>query len=174
MSTDSALKDVGQVTRAGDSQQLVFERRYNKPIEKVWAALTVPERLADWLADATIDLRQGGEIHLNWGKGANEMTGRVMVYQPPRSLAWTWEIAGRQTLVRFDLAPDGAGCLLTLTHSGLGLYNGQGGGVRAGWHAHLEAFEGAIDGRGTGWPAIMARVPALQKYYPALPDAPQA
>ena len=43
---------------------MVFHRHYAKPIEKVWAALTTPERLADWLADAEIELRLGGRIQL--------------------------------------------------------------------------------------------------------------
>jgi uncharacterized protein YndB with AHSA1/START domain len=39
----------GVVTRDGDTYEIVFVRRLQKPIEKVWAALTTPERLEDWL-----------------------------------------------------------------------------------------------------------------------------
>ena len=48
------------------------------------------------------------------------MEGRVLVCEPPNAFAWTWPswTAG-ETVVRFDLEPDGDGCWLTLTHSGL-------------------------------------------------------
>ena len=56
----------------------------------------------------------------------------------------------RETLVRFDLEPDGDGCALTLTPLGPGL-NPDGGtraaGCARGWHAHLAAITDALDGR---------------------------
>ena len=45
--------------RHGDALQLVFHRRYNKSVEKVWAALTTPERLADWFATAEVEMKVG-------------------------------------------------------------------------------------------------------------------
>ena len=65
MTTTSApdlLSDapLGEVTTTGDSRQIVFHRRYRQSVEKVWAALTVPERLADWFATAEVDLREWG------------------------------------------------------------------------------------------------------------------
>jgi hypothetical protein len=83
-------------------------------------------------------------------------------------VAWRWTIGQRDTLVRFDLAPDGAGCLLTLTHSGLSLDGARDGGVRAGWHAHLEALPDALEGRATPWEVKTAREAALASAYPKL------
>ena len=158
---------LGEVTTIGDSRQLVFHRRYRQSVEKVWAALTTPERLADWFAAAEVDLRVGGTIRLNWnGQHRAEMT--ITVCEPPRALAWRWTIGERDTLVRFDLAPDGDGCALTVTHSGLSLDGARDGGVRAGWHAHLEALPDAIDGRATPWETKVAREEALAGRYPKL------
>ena len=39
---------------------LRYERRYPDPIEKVWDAITQPERLVAWLGEAEIELEQGG------------------------------------------------------------------------------------------------------------------
>jgi uncharacterized protein YndB with AHSA1/START domain len=150
--TPALLSDapLGNVTTTGDSRQIVFHRRYRQSVEKVWAALTAPERLADWFAAAEVDLRVGGVIRLNWnGQHQAEMT--ITACDPPRALAWRWTNGARDTLVRFDLAPDGDGCALTLTHSGLSLDGARDGGVRAGWHAHLEALPDAIEGRATPW-----------------------
>jgi uncharacterized protein YndB with AHSA1/START domain len=159
----------GDVTIAHDAMQVVFHRHYAKPIEKVWAALTTPERLADWLADAEFEMKPGGAIRLNWNNGSNTMEGRVLAYEPPTTFAWTWPLGGRDTEVRFDLKADGDGCWLTLTHSGLSPKVGGGAGVRAGWHAHLEGLPDAIEGRKTPWATIMARNAAVSELYPALP-----
>jgi uncharacterized protein YndB with AHSA1/START domain len=162
---------LGEVTVHGDALQLVFHRRYNRPVEKVWAALTTPERLADWFAAAEVDLRVGGIIRLSWN-GAHKADVTITVCEPPRALAWRWTIGERDTLVRFDLASDGPngedGCALTLTHSGLSRDGARDGGVRAGWHAHLEALPDAVDGRATPWEVKNAREAALADAYPKL------
>jgi uncharacterized protein YndB with AHSA1/START domain len=170
IATQDMLSDapLGEVTATDDALRVVFHRHYSKPIEKVWAALTTPERLADWLAEAEIDMRPGGRIRLTWN-GSHSMEGRVLVCEPPMAFAWTWELDGRETVVRFDLKRDGDGCWLTLTHSGLSPRDGRGAGVRAGWHAHLEGVPDAIEGRATPWAVKTSREAALASAYPRLP-----
>jgi uncharacterized protein YndB with AHSA1/START domain len=173
--TNLAAKDValseaalGEVTVTGDEVSLSYSRRYARPIEKVWAASSTPERLADWLATAEIDLKVGGVIRLNWNNGAHTMEGRVVAYDPPLVLAWSWLLDGRETVVRFVLEPDGDGCKLTLTHSGLTLNGQDSAGVRAGWHAHLEGVPDAMDGKATPWAVKTARETVLASAYPSL------
>jgi uncharacterized protein YndB with AHSA1/START domain len=157
---------MGEVTVAGDTLRVAFQRRYRHPVEKVWAALTTPERLADWFANAEVDLRVGGRLLLD-GNGMRQTEMRITICEPPRALAWIWTIGGRESLVRFDLAPEADGCRLTLTHSGLPRL---GAGVRAGWHALLEALPDALEGRATPREVKIARETALNAAYPALPD----
>lgn len=168
--TQDLLSDapLGDVTLANDALQVVFHRHYRKPVEKVWAALTTPERLAAWLALSEIEMKVGGVIRLDW-HGHNAMEGRVVALNPPHTFAWTWPIGGRDTVVRFDLEADGDGCNLTLTHSGLNPAPGMGSGVRAGWHAHLEGFADAMEGRATPWATVIARRDSLSEAYPPLP-----
>jgi len=168
--TEPLLSDApnGVVTTTGESRQLVIRRRYRQSVEKVWAALTTPERLADWLADADVDLRVGGTMSLRWNKGAYQAQMTITACDPPRALAWVWTIGERDTLVRFDLRPDGDGCELTLTHSNLSLDGARDGGVRAGWHAHLEGLPAAMEGRATPWATKIAREEALASRYPKL------
>jgi uncharacterized protein YndB with AHSA1/START domain len=158
---------LGEVTVHDDAVQVVFRRRYKKPVEKVWAALTQPERLADWFATAEVDLRVGGVIRLNWN-GVHRADMVITECDAPRTLAWRWRIGERDTLVRFDLAPADGGCDLTVTHSGLSRDGARDGGVRAGWHAHLEALPDALDGRATPWETKVAREQALAGAYPKL------
>jgi uncharacterized protein YndB with AHSA1/START domain len=170
--TDVVLSEapLGGVVVADEAVTLTFRRRYDRPIGKVWAAITTPERLADWFAAVEMELKVGGAIRIDWNRGMHTMEGRIVACDPPRALAWSWRLDGRETLVRFDLETDGEGCTLTLTHSGLALNGPQASGVRAGWHAHLEGLPDAIDGQATSWAVKQARETALAAAYSARSD----
>jgi len=158
--------DLGEVRRTGETVEIVFRRRYARPLEKVWAALTVPERLADWFAETRLDrLEVGGRMDLYFTGADYRSVARIVAYDPPRTIAWTWaEVDGsKESLVRFDLEPDGAGCRLTLTHSGLPADEARG--VAPGWHAHLEAIEDAADGKHTPWSKLIEREKAINPLY---------
>src|SRR5258706_266915 len=73
MDTENLLRNApkGEVTVKDDRMQVAFRRRYTKPVAKVWAALTTPERLEDWLGAANIDLRVGGKLHLTFSNGGS-------------------------------------------------------------------------------------------------------
>jgi uncharacterized protein YndB with AHSA1/START domain len=146
----------GVIRKTGDTYEIVFVRRLKRPIEKVWAALTVPERIADWLANVTIepDLRVGARFALRFKLNDYQMSGEIVALDPPRLIAWTWpdpENPSAASAVRFELEPDGDGCKLTLTNGALvrdDLEN-----VAAGWHTHLEGLESAADGVFYAWNA---------------------
>ncbi|HXZ68101.1 MAG TPA: SRPBCC domain-containing protein [Alphaproteobacteria bacterium] len=109
----------GKLTVIGDSYELRFERLIDKPVEKVWAALTVPERIADWLAECEIEPRLGGRYALHFRELPYRMNGSIHAFEPPNLLAYTWPEPGHPTdsVVRFLLVPRGAGCFLRLTQS---------------------------------------------------------
>lgn len=161
-----AEQELGAVTREGDTVSIVFRRRYARPIEKVWAALTVPERIADWFAEAKVErMAAGGTIELYFTGADYRSLARIETYDPPHTIAWTWsEMDGSNaSLVRFDLEPDGAGTRLTLTHTGLAVEDSKG--VAAGWHAHLEAVEDACDGVFTPWDKLIEREKRVNGLY---------
>lgn len=164
----TALHDaLGIVTRTGEAYQVLFERRIAKPVEKVWAAITIPERLADWLADAEVDLWIGGHFRLRFEANGYVMEGRIVALEPLRRLAWTWPDPDHpDSVVSFDLEPDGAGCRLTLTQTGLPSEHLRS--VTGGWHTHLAGLEGATDGVRTAW--SQDREDEILKHYaPSLP-----
>jgi uncharacterized protein YndB with AHSA1/START domain len=156
---------LGEMRRTGETVEITFHRRYARPIEKVWAALTVAERIADWFAEVeTLDLRLGGAIHLHFPEVNYRIQGVITAYEPPRRLTWTWpQQDGATSTVSFDLEPDGDGCRLTLVERGLTL--AQGAGNAAGWHAHLEAIEDACDGVRTPWARLLEREKAVNQLY---------
>src|SRR5258708_5544634 len=92
MDTENLLRNApkGEVTVKDDRMQVVFRRRYTKPVAKVWAALTTPERLEDWLGAANIDLRVGGQPHLTFANGGlAEVPGSPDHVPDLQGLAWT-------------------------------------------------------------------------------------
>jgi len=170
MDRQNLLSDApkGDVTVKDDRLQVVYRRRYAKPVAKVWAALTIPERLEDWLGAAKIELRVGGTLQLAFANGKSLEVSITRV-EAPHVLGWSWMIDGLDTSVLFELAPDGEGCRLTLTHSGLSPRAGRGAGVRAGWHAILEGLADSLDGRKTPWAVKEERESAVAPLYPPLP-----
>lgn len=159
-------RDLGEVTRHGDTVTIVFRRRYARPLEKVWAALTVPERLTDWFAEASVDrMAVGGTIQLYFTGADYRSIARITAYDPPRTIAWTWSDpdGSKASNVRFDLEPDGDGCRLTLTHSDLPVNEARG--VAPGWHAHLMAIEDAADGVFTSWDKLITREKQVNPLY---------
>jgi len=147
---------LGEVRRTEDSYELVFERRLAKPLEKVWAALTVPERLADWLAQAQVDLRVGGRIALYWTDHNYRMIGTIIELDPPRLIAWTWPDEGHpDSVVRWELDAEADGCRLRLSQNHLRSPDLLS--VAGGWHTHLEGLPGAVDGVCTPWRAERER-----------------
>ena len=160
------MNDLGEVTRHGDTVTIMFRRRYARPVEKVWAALTVPERLSDWFANTKIDRQAvGGVMDLDFKDENYRSLGRIVTMEPMKTFVWEWtELDGSNpSLVRWDLEPDGDGCRVTLTHSGVKASDAAD--VGPGWHAHLQAVEDAADGIETPWATVKARAKAAEPLY---------
>ena len=143
----------GVVEHDGDQRVLRFERSLAHPVDRVWAALTEPDEIRGWLADADIDLAEGGRVQLRWlntDEAGNRAvaTGTVAALDPPRLLELDTD---RHGVIRWELRPDGDGTRLTLTVMPpwsddtvlLAL---------AGWHIHLEHLADALAGRPVDWP----------------------
>jgi uncharacterized protein YndB with AHSA1/START domain len=154
----------GAVTADGAARILTFERDFPRPVEKVWAALITPARISDWLcADAEVEARVGGRFHLVFRNGPHSMTGVITRFEPPHVLEYTWPeaAANGDSIVLWELSPTPQGTRLVLTHMLAG-----GGAVAdfaSGWHWHLDAMGGAIDGTATTWDHAQWR--SLQEAY---------
>jgi uncharacterized protein YndB with AHSA1/START domain len=124
-----------------------FVRRLRHPVEKVWAALTEPEEMRRWWGDADVDLREGGRFAVRWlntddeGNRA-EMIATITRLDPPRLLETDGDMHG---VLRWELEPDGDGTRLTFS-STLELPEEFRTKVLAGWHWHLDALAGALEG----------------------------
>jgi uncharacterized protein YndB with AHSA1/START domain len=156
----------GVIRKTGETYEIVFVRRLNKPIEKVWAAITIPERIADWFTEMKFipDARLGARVELAFADPPYRMDkGEVIAFDPPRLFAWTWPDEHPDSVVRFELQTDGEGCILTFSQCGMGLKWLAGTG--AGWHVFLDGLEGATEGVRNQW--TMQREEALRPGYEA-------
>jgi len=129
-----------------DRSALTFVRHFPGPIERVWAFLTDPKLLAEWLLGGVVADRVGGEVTFEIGA-----TGRITAYEPPHLLEYTWSEEDASfgpvvdSLIRWELSKEGSGVRLTLTHSRLPEIEVLGHG--AGWHTFLQRLSACFDGR---------------------------
>ena len=109
---DGEIRHIGE-----DRYEIRFVRRIPRPVEKVWAALTIPERLEAWFGErADLDLRVGGR-YIVWfpGHGNDGVMGTITDYDPPHLLAYDWSGGAGDLSIRWALAEDAGGCLLTFS-----------------------------------------------------------
>ena len=111
------IDGVYRVTESGE-HEVRFDRRIGQPVTKVWAALTDPAVLKNWLGDVEIEPHIGGKFILDF-RGDELMTGTITAFEPQRVLAFTWiEKSGLPpSHVRWELSGDGDACRLVLTHT---------------------------------------------------------
>lgn len=108
--------DLGTFVRQGSTTALRYERRYDRPVETVWKALTEPARLADWMGQAEVDPYVGGRYEL-FVNSPDPLRGRVVTWKPPELLEFSWTGPEAPTsVVRCELVRDGAGTKLIFMH----------------------------------------------------------
>jgi len=112
------MNDLGQLIRV---PAVKFERRLDGPVERVWDHLTSPAKLPGWYGEeSAIEPREGGAVGLMGG----HIRGVVTQWRPPVKLAHSWNVfapgethsAYPESYLTLELAADGAGTRLTLTH----------------------------------------------------------
>jgi uncharacterized protein YndB with AHSA1/START domain len=135
------IDGVYRVTESGE-HEVRFDRRVAQPVAKVWAALTDPAVLKNWLGDVEIEPRVGGTFVLDF-RGQELMTGMVTAFEPEHVIAYTWtEKNGLPpSHVRWELSRDGEGCRLVLTHRyPASMTRKDIVPFLAGWHAFLDVI----------------------------------
>jgi uncharacterized protein YndB with AHSA1/START domain len=135
------IDGVYRVTESGE-HEVRFDRRIAQPVAKVWAALTDPAVLKNWLGDVEIEPRIGGKFVLDF-RGQELMTGTITAFEPECVLAFTWleKNSLPPSQVRWELSRDGEGCRLVLTHRYLASMTRKDVvPFLAGWHAFLDVI----------------------------------
>lgn len=137
--------DLGIVRRIDGGFEARLVRQLEHDPQAVWAMLTEPGRLVEWLAPGMIELRVGGKARLDFIDSGTVIDSAVSAIEAPRLIEYSWSSPGEPLRpVRFDVAPDAAGTRLTLT---LRIPAGEEiARSCAGWEAHLQMLLAALEG----------------------------
>lgn len=88
---------------------------------RAWAAITDPDRVAEWLTDASRIGRVGDPYRLDFGDGS-VVEGVVVELEPGRTFSHTWWWVGaeahEETLVAWTVDADDVGTEIRLVHDG--------------------------------------------------------
>jgi uncharacterized protein YndB with AHSA1/START domain len=148
----TAMQD-GTVEARDGQYVLRYERHLDHPVDKVWAALTDPGELIGWLAEADVDLVEGGRVVLRW-QNTDDQGNRAVMHatitrlDAPRLIEYEGDIHGT---LRWELSEERDGCLLRLTVVTSEVPEEARSLVLAGWHIHLEHLEDMLGGRPVEW-----------------------
>ena len=146
------MAELGQLRDDDEYRAVRFERRYPATPEAVWAALTDPDKLRRWLAQAVrFDNKVGGSVDLRFGDEPDQVAqGSILAYEQPRLLEYEWHWPGQtSSSVRFELTAESDGTLLIVDHRGLP--RDATVGYAAGWHAYLDQLAAHFGEDGATW-----------------------
>jgi len=106
------------------AEAIILERTFNAPVARIWKALTDVDQMREWYFDLKefkpqvwfefefIVAHKGNSYH---------HLCRVTDVVPEKKIAYTWRYKGEpgDSLVTFELFPDGNKTRLKLTHTGI-------------------------------------------------------
>jgi uncharacterized protein YndB with AHSA1/START domain len=123
------------------------------PIERVWDFITDPEKRTRWFCGGALEQKVGGKFvfamhHKNLAPDETPpaeyakvqdpgvtFEGRVLQCEAPRLLEFTF--GGEDSVVTFDLKPEGEKVRLVVTHRACGDDRKDVGSFASGWHIHF-------------------------------------
>jgi uncharacterized protein YndB with AHSA1/START domain len=151
------------------------------PIDRVWDYLTVPEKRARWICGGALEQRPGGTVefamqHKNLAPDETPpakyahvqdpgvtFEGRVLRCDRPHLLEFTF--GDDNSIVTFELTPQGEHVLLVLTHRAMGAELPELPNYSSGWHTHLSLLSAELAGQPR--PPFWATHRRLVEYYQA-------
>lgn len=128
---------------AAETRTVIVEREFAHPPEKIWRALTRPELVAEWLmaGDVAPTLGHRFAFGADWG----HVDCEVVEVEPERTLAYSWDGKGLESVVTWTLTPTATGTLLRMEQTGFKpdqklAYHG----AKAGWPRFLTALDALL------------------------------
>ena len=111
-------------TKSNLAEAVVIERTFNAPVAKVWKALTDVAEMRQWYFDLKEFKAEPGfefEFVVEHEGMTYHHLCKVTEAIPQKKIAYTWRYKGHEgdSLVTFELFPDGNKTRLKLTHEGL-------------------------------------------------------
>ena len=154
---DRPREDEMQTSTTPDvrAERIVQETRIRAPRERVWRGLTDEvdawweHRADDGPSTVTLDPRVGGHFRLAYGDGSGWLWGVVQRVEPGRMLELTGPLGMPGAVVnvyRYELADEGDGTVLTVTHDMLGTIDGERvASYTTGWRRLADLLRGVCE-----------------------------
>lgn len=142
----------GDLSLRGGRVRATLKRRTDHSPAQVWAMLTNPANLANWLAPGTVEQRRGGSVKIDFGQSGSAIDSYVRAIKPERLLEYSWSAGNQpQRPIRWNLVPEPEGTTVELT---LLLPDDHRVAIScAGWDAHLEMLMASLEGIHIHFPA---------------------
>jgi uncharacterized protein YndB with AHSA1/START domain len=123
-----------------ETRTVVVERDVHFPPEKVWRALTLPQLIEEWLMKndfkALVDHRF--RLTADWGA----VDCQVREVEPGKTLSYTWDAMGLESVVTWTLTPTSVGTRLRMEQTGFRADQSQAyQGANFGWQRFFANLE---------------------------------
>jgi uncharacterized protein YndB with AHSA1/START domain len=132
---------------ATETRSVVVEREVPFPPEKLWRALTQPHLIEEWLMKNDFKSVVGHSFNLRADWGAVDC--RVLAIEPTKTLSYTWDAMGLESVVTWTLTATNTGTRLRMEQSGFRPDQQQAFmGANYGWQqffANLEQVLARVD-----------------------------
>jgi uncharacterized protein YndB with AHSA1/START domain len=102
--------------KSTETLSVVVEREIPHPPEKIWRALTQPHLIEEWLMKNNFKPVVGHRFDLRADWGAVDC--QVVAVEPNKTLSYTWEAHGLESVVTWTLTPSRTGTHLRMDQSG--------------------------------------------------------
>jgi uncharacterized protein YndB with AHSA1/START domain len=130
---------------AGSSNEtriVVVEREFPFPPEKIWRALTQPHLIEEWLMSNDFRPVIGHRFNLRRSPRPDVnivVDCQVRIVEPNKTLSYTWDAMGLESVVTWTLTPTSAGTRLRMEQAGFRPDQSQAyRGAIAGWRRFFE------------------------------------
>jgi uncharacterized protein YndB with AHSA1/START domain len=128
---------------ATELRTVTVEREIAWPPEKIWRALTQPHLIAEWLMnnDFAPVTDHRFKFTADWGS----VDCQVQTVEPNRTLAYSWDAMGLESIVTWTLTPSGSGTHLRMEQAGFRRDQEQAyQGAKIGWRHFFAGLEQAL------------------------------
>ena len=125
---------------ASETLTVTVERDFPHPPAKLWRALTEPHLIEEWLMKNDFKPSVGHRFSLSgdWGAASCE----VLEIEPEKTLSYTWNAMGLESVVTFTLTKTGSGTRLRMDQAGFRPDQQQAyHGAQWGWKKFLGNLE---------------------------------
>ena len=123
-----------------ETRTVTVEREFPHPPEKLWRALTQPHLIEEWLMKSDFKPIAGHAFRFtaDWGG----VDCKVEAVEPNKTLSYTWDAFGLESVVTWTLTPTSTGTRLRMEQMGFKPDQEQAyQGAQYAWPGYFTAME---------------------------------